>query len=74
MSTVVEGVLVPVEWEDDGRVRTFALNTFDEREVRVECLRGVDSELRSLLGKKVRVTGRVHITEVIQIETFTVID
>ncbi len=53
----IRGLIIPVEWDRDGRVIGVVLSTFDEQEYRVETsgsAKGIDH----LVGREVMVTGR----------------
>lgn len=53
----VMGVVVPVEWDDAGRARAFAIFTYDEREflIDTECLPG--REVIAMPQQKIKVIG-----------------
>lgn len=51
-----KGIVVPVEWDDEGIATEFAISTFDENEYWLES-RMARKELLDLVQKEVRVTG-----------------
>jgi hypothetical protein len=54
--TTVTGVIIPSDWDRDGRVTVVAISTHDEDEYLVR-RRAKGTELVRLLGKEVEVTG-----------------
>ena len=52
----VRGILLPVDWDENGHVTAFALSGTDEREYRIE-VNDKKAELLALLQKEVEVTG-----------------
>lgn len=52
----VRGILLPVDWDEDGHVIALALSGTDEKEYQIE-VNDKKAELLALLQKKVEVTG-----------------
>lgn len=52
----IRGILLPVDWDEDGHVIALALSGTDEREYRIE-VNDKKAELLALLQKEVEVTG-----------------
>jgi hypothetical protein len=52
----VRGILLPVDWDEDGHVIGFALSGTDEKEYQIE-VNDKKAELLALLQKEVEVTG-----------------
>jgi hypothetical protein len=51
------GVVIPVEWDDSGAPRSFALSTYGEEEFVIDPQTGQGRRLMNLVHRKVRVTG-----------------
>ena len=54
---IAVGVVVPVEWDDCGTPRSFALSTYGEEEYVIDGRPGPGRRLIKLVHRKVRVTG-----------------
>lgn len=54
--TTVTGVIIPADWDRDGRITGVAISTHDEKEYLVR-RRAKGAELVRLLQKEVEVTG-----------------
>lgn len=52
----VRGILLPVDWDEDGHVIALALSGTDEKEYQIE-VKDKKAELLGLLQKEVEVTG-----------------
>jgi len=55
----VRGILLPVDWDEDGHVIALGLSGTDEKEYQIE-IRNKKAELLALLQKEVEVTGRLR--------------
>jgi hypothetical protein len=53
----IRGLIIPVEWDRNGRVTGVVLSTFDEQEYRVETT-GAAGGIDHLVGREVMVMGR----------------
>lgn len=67
-----EGILVPVEWNEAGRVTAVSLNTTDDRELLVELGKGRGAPLLDLVGRRVRVRGRIRTASSIVVTDFEI--
>ena len=65
--TVLEGVLVPVEWGPSGEVLDVGLMTFDENEYRIDSATTRDHSLKDHLQKHVRLSTLIRDGRVIQV-------
>ena len=54
------GVIVADDWDDQGNPKVFALSTYEEEKYILDCSSPAGRRLRSLLHRKVRVTGRLY--------------
>jgi len=52
----VSGILLPMDWDEDGHVTVLALSGIDEKEYQIE-VKDKKTELLALLQKEVEVTG-----------------
>ena len=57
-STIIEGLIIPAQWGEDGRVNAVIISTFDEREYRVQTS-SIGDELMNQMQKRVRAKGRI---------------
>lgn len=55
----IRGLIMPVNWDERGKVTAIAASTFDEEEYLLEYNKKID-QLFSLLRKEVEVTGYVR--------------
>jgi hypothetical protein len=60
-ATPLKGLVVPVDWDEDGQVTAVAISAHDEKEYRVEP-DGAAAGLFELIREEVEVTGRVKQT------------
>jgi hypothetical protein len=70
----VRGILVPVEWDESGRVLTTAVSTDQEDEFVIDDNKG--EELRVHLRAEVEVTGRLRESEgrrIIRVKKFALL-
>lgn len=51
------GVVIPVEWEDNGRPVAFAISSYEEKEYLIDLRTRVGKELAGIEKQKIRVTG-----------------
>lgn len=58
----IQGLIIPVDWDEGGRVLAVAVSTFDEEEYLVE-KDGKGDQLLGLLRKEVEVSGIVGIRD-----------
>jgi hypothetical protein len=58
----LQGVIIPVKWDPDGRVAAIAIATTDERQLIVDEQSGTGKELRHLLQAAVRLKGRISLS------------
>jgi len=56
---LIEGVVIPASWDENGIIIGVSLHTFDEKEYRVE-LNGLGQELLDLVHHKVEATGKIR--------------
>ncbi len=54
----VKGLLVPVEWDQDGQITAIALSMSNERELLIEPSE-TSSELMAILRRSVRLKGQI---------------
>ena len=72
----IQGLIIPVDWDEAGRVLAVAVSTFDEEEYLVE-KDGKGDELLGLLRKEVEVNGVVGIRDggkTIKVKKYTLIN
>jgi hypothetical protein len=60
--TTIRGLVIPVEWDEDGNIRNLAISTYDEDEYWIEMDQRI-KQLMSIVRKKVEVTGLVGETD-----------
>lgn len=51
------GVVIPVEWEDNGRPIAFAISSYEEKEYLIDLRTRMGKELAAIEKQKIRVTG-----------------
>jgi hypothetical protein len=73
MNMRVEGILLPSDWDDNGRVIALVLATSDEGEFQVECLQP-SIRLKKYLRKKVIVDGKLTGSSLLRVKTIKVSD
>ena len=56
---VISGIVIPAQWDENGRVITVTIHTNNEKEFLVEHTR-TGNELLNLIHKKVEVTGKIR--------------
>lgn len=56
---MIEGVVIPASWDENGIIKGVSLHTFDEKEYRVQ-LNGLGQELLELVHQKVEATGKIR--------------
>lgn len=58
----LRGLVIPVEWDEDGNIRNLAISTYDEDEYWIE-MDHVINRMISILRKEVEVTGLIDETD-----------
>jgi hypothetical protein len=53
------GVVIPVDWDEQGNPRSFALSTYKEQEYLIDGLTEPGRRLMNLVHRKIRVTGEL---------------
>ena len=56
---LIEGVVIPASWDENGIITGVSLHTSDEKEYRVQ-LNGLGQELMDLVHHKVEATGKIR--------------
>lgn len=56
---IIEGIVIPSNWDDQGNIKQVSLHTSDEKEYRVDC-GGAGRELLAHIHSKVEVTGNIR--------------
>ena len=59
--SILSGIIVPIEWDDKGRIIAIALSTYDEEEYLISNNEKFD-ELIGFLRQEVEVTGKVSLS------------
>ena len=54
------GVIIPVEWDEDGNITAIAIATEDEKEYRISYANRKGKAIRKLLRKRVRIKGEIE--------------
>ncbi len=73
-STTISGIIIPAEWDDQGRILGLAIATYDESRI-IIVPNAQAKELMSCLRKAVRVNGILRQKETLQeieIHTFAI--
>jgi len=60
--TTIRGLVIPVDWDEDGNILNLAISTFDEDEYWIEIDKKI-KQLMSIIRKEVEVTGLVGETD-----------
>lgn len=69
----IEGVVIPLAWDESGRVAGIALNTIDEQEVRIEVTpHGLGRQLFQHLRQWARLTGTTTDDGLFRVRRFAV--
>jgi hypothetical protein len=55
---LIEGVVIPANWDENGIIIGVSLHTFDEKEYRIQ-LNGLGQELLGLVHQKVEAIGKI---------------
>ena len=55
------GVVIPVEWDEKGIPRAFAVSTYREQEYLIDNLTGPGRRLMKQVHRKIRVTGTLGV-------------
>lgn len=55
---MIEGVVIPASWDENGIIIGVSLHTFDEKEYRIQ-LNGLGQELLDLVHQKVEAIGKI---------------
>ena len=56
---LIEGIIIPSQWDDNGKIIGVSINTNDEKEYLIE-LFGAGNDLLSLIHQKVAVRGKIR--------------
>ncbi|RJQ51482.1 MAG: hypothetical protein C4530_20125 [Desulfobacteraceae bacterium] len=74
----VNGIIVAMEWDEDGKAVAVAVSTDQEQELVIDQRNKKGQELKKLLRRKVEVTGRISGTQmnrkVIVVRKYAVIE
>ena len=54
------GLIIPVEWDEDGNITAVAIATEDEKEYRISYANRKGKAIRKLLRKRVRIKGKLE--------------
>jgi hypothetical protein len=53
------GIVIPVDWDEEGTATAFAISTFDEKEYRLDCQMD-RADLLALVHKEVNIRGTIR--------------
>jgi hypothetical protein len=67
----IEGILLPSDWDDEGRITALVLATSDEGEFQIDCPQA-PIRLEKYLRQKVIVDGKLAGANLIRMDTITV--
>jgi hypothetical protein len=56
---VISGIVIPAQWDEDGKVVTVTIHTNDEKVFLVEHTK-IGNDLLNLIQKEVEVTGKIR--------------
>jgi hypothetical protein len=56
---IIEGIIIPYNWDENGNIKGVSIHTSDEKEYRVQHS-GVGRQLLAYIHHKVEVTGKIR--------------
>ena len=62
----VSGIIIPADWDSNGKVKAYAISTFNEKEYVVKNM-DEGEDLECFLGKKANIKGELIQSETLQI-------